>query len=202
MKGYKFVFLLTTVLGYSAMAQDSSAARGYRGGIKLNLLSPIYSTANVAVEVNTGKDYSLQLGLAYMNHTTFGTTDGLTKAIFITPELRYELMETRHGHAFIGLFTRYIDMEYTQSETWRGVKKKSTADYQSIGVGVIIGQKFVFKNKVAIEFFAGPVYSGILKGKNDFYNRASDDLIVDQDVPLTLLSKYGLRAGFTVGWLF
>jgi hypothetical protein len=137
-----------------------------------------------------------------MNHATYALSDGLTKAIFLTPEIRYELASTRGGYSFVSAFARYINMEYSQTEKSNGKSKRSVGEYQSVGLGVMIGQKFIYKNRVAFELFAGPVYSGLISSRNDFYNRASDDLIVDQDIPYALLRRYGLRAGFTVGWMF
>jgi hypothetical protein len=67
------------------------------------------------------------------------------------------------------------------------VTRKATSNYQSIGGGIVIGQKLMYKSRVAIELFAGPVYFGIINSKNDFFNKSDDDIIIDQDIPFALL---------------
>lgn len=196
------LFIVIAALQLSVKAQVTSDTTLRKNCIKINLLSPIVSAVNLAVEIQTKKDYSFQLGVVYMNHATYGTTDGVTKAFFVTPEFRYQIANTRGGYAFVGAFARYINMEYSQSERKLGTTLYSTARYESVGFGVLIGQKVIYRNRVAFEFFVGPVYSGIVSAKNDFFNRGSDDIIIDQDIPYTLLRRYGLRSGFTIGWMF
>jgi hypothetical protein len=203
MKHYLLAFASLFVLQLPLTAQQHTLSEQNRPFcLKINLLSPVMSTINLAFESSVGGDKSFQLGVAYMNHSTYGATDGLTQAFFVTPELRYELNQNRNGCSFIGAFVRYLHMDYTQTERYRFTQKMSTSSYDCLGLGIVLGQKFIFRNRVMIEMFAGPVYSGVLKGKNDFYNRSSSDIIVDEDIPHTLLKRYGVRAGLTVGWMF
>lgn len=199
MKHICFLSLILLLGSSPSLAQNEMIPRSC---IKLNMLSPVMSTLNLAFETQTAEDYSVQLGVAFMNHPTYANTDGLTRAVFLTPEFRYKLADTKQGYAFIGVFGRYINMKYEQSETHFLLTSKSTSQYESVGAGLIIGQKLVYKKRVALEFFGGPVYSGIVSSKNDFFNRGNKDITIDQDVPYTLLRRYGIRAGFTIGWLF
>lgn len=203
MKHYLILFIGVFVLLLPAKPQEVINNDDRKHCIKINLLSPVVSALNLAFETQIAKEYSFQLGAVYMNHPAYGTTDGVTKAFFITPEFRYELTNTRNGYAFIGVFTRYINMDYSRSEKHPGgVISRSSAKYESLGLGVLIGQKIIYRNKIVFEFFAGPVYAGLLSAKNDFYYRKQDEIILDQDIPDTLLRRYGIRAGFTIGWMF
>ncbi len=184
MKQYYFLIAAYFLLSPQLFAQNEAERKSC---IKLNMLSPVMSTLNIAIETQTADDYTVQLGFAYMNHPTYANTNGLTKAFFLTPELRYQLGETKNGYAFIGVFGRYNNMEYTESERKFLVTRKATSNYQSIGGGIVIGQKLMYKNRVAIELFAGPVYFGIINSKNDFFNKSDDDIIIDQDIPFALL---------------
>jgi hypothetical protein len=184
MKQYYFLIAAYFLLSPQLFAQNEAERKSC---IKLNMLSPVMSTLNIAIETQTADDYTVQLGFAYMNHPTYANTNGLTKAFFLTPELRYQLGETKNGYAFIGVFGRYNNMEYTESERKFLVTRKATSNYQSIGGGIVIGQKLMYKSRVAIELFAGPVYFGIINSKNDFFNKSDDDIIIDQDIPFALL---------------
>lgn len=199
MKKYLIVILLVVGALFSTLAQNEMMPKR---SIKLNMLSPVMSTLNLAFETQTADDYSIQFGVAFMNHPTYANTDGVTRALFLTPEFRYKLADTKQGYVFIGVFGRYINMKYEQSETHFLITSKSTSHYESVGGGIIVGQKLIYKNRVALEFFGGPVYSGIISSRNDFFNKADKDITIDQDIPYTLLRRYGVRAGFTVGWLF
>lgn len=202
MKHYLLTIASLFIIHLSVMAQQNAVTDERPFCIKINLLSPVMSTVNIALETSIGDDKSFQLGVAYMNHSTYGTTDGVTKAFFVTPEWRYELKQNRNGYSFIGAFARYIHMDYSQTDRYRSAQKMSTSSYDCLGLGIVLGQKFIYRNRVMIELFAGPVYSGILQGKNDFYNHSSSDILVDEDIPHTLLKRYGVRAGLTVGWMF
>lgn len=199
MKRPLVLIVVTIALYLHAGAQGISKDKERRHSLKINLLSPLASTLNLAFETQTAKDCSFQLGMAYMNHSTYDETDGLTNAFFVTPEFRFELTKTKGGYAFVGAFARYINMQYSRTER-RGAKH-STAQYESLGVGLLVGQRFVYRNVLAIEIFAGPVYSWLVAAENNFYNRGNTDIVLD-DIPYSLLKRYGLRAGVTLGWMF
>jgi hypothetical protein len=65
--------------------------------IKLNLLSPIFRTANVALEHGIGEKSSLQLGFFY---TGASVGDLVYRGIGITPEFRYHLTVTTQSQDF------------------------------------------------------------------------------------------------------
>ncbi|MES2558970.1 MAG: DUF3575 domain-containing protein [Bacteroidota bacterium] len=202
MKHYIVFFIALAMAQMEVTAQQQMGMKEHQHCIKINLLSPIMSTVNLAFETNIGSDKSFQLGFAFMDHSTYGTTDGVTKAYFLTPEFRYRLVEYKNGYSFIGAFGRYIHMQYSQTDKYRFDVKKSSSVYDCLGLGIILGQKFIYRDRVVIEMFAGPVYSGIVQSKNDFYNRAESDINLDEDIPHTLLKRYGVRAGLNVGWMF
>jgi small nuclear ribonucleoprotein (snRNP)-like protein len=152
------------------------------------------------------------LGAAYMNLESFADNDGITKALFVTPEMRYILDEDKNGYSFIGFFGRYIMMQYQQTDyynyyspltgLYQNDVQTATSKYHSIGAGIVFGYKYIFRNRICIELFGGPVYSGIIKSSNGFYNMKDEDLTIDQDIPHALLKRYSARAGITAGFLF
>jgi hypothetical protein len=58
----------------------------------------------------------------------------------------------------------------------------------------------VFKNRVVIDLFGGPVYS-ILVASNKTITKTGD-VVIGNGIPNTYVRGYGVRAGLTVGFLF
>jgi VanZ family protein len=143
----------------------------------------------------------------------------LTRGTTITPEYRFVLNGRGFSGVYIAPFARYMYYEYkrdltTQIDTGSygsfpnytsNIKSFTFKDselytYHSLGIGVIAGKQFVFKNRVLFDVFGGPVYS-ILMESNKSIN-STRDIVIGAGIPNTYIRGYGIRAGFSVGFLF
>ena len=202
--------------------------------IKLNLLSPIVSTLMLFYQQNFSTENSFQIGIGYMNFDGFGNTSNTynspyssstsanntnTKSFYFTPEYRYVFSGENMSGSFIAPFLRYSNMTYSADFTktyYDPITYQSTSitnpfsfNYQTIGIGICIGQQYIYKNKVSIEVYAGPVYnmlvaSTIPTGNPNYskYDFGSNPIEIDKKISNINIKNYGIRAGFTVGFLF
>jgi len=190
--------------------------------IKINLLSPIFSTLMLFYQHNTSEDNSFQIGVGYMNFDGFGNSgtsyygtnsasNTHTEAFYITPEYRYTFAGSFMEGSFIAPFLRYSNMTY--SADYYSSYPSTTADrfsfnYQTLGVGICVGQQYIYKNKVSIEVYAGPVYNMLISqttpsGANyNTYSFGSNPIEIDKSIPNINIKNYSIRGGFTVGFLF
>jgi len=166
---------------------------------------------------------------AFSSQNTYGLTNivksyvtvesQLTKGVTITPEYRFILNGRGFSGIYIAPFARYMYYEYNRDVTVLidtgtysslpntrsniksfSFKEKELYTYHSLGFGVIAGKQFVFKNRVLFDVFGGPVYS-ILMESNKSIN-STRDIVIGAGIPNTYIRGYGIRAGFSVGFLF
>jgi hypothetical protein len=196
---------------------------------KLNMLSPMYSTIMVFYQRNLQENNSLQLGFGYMDFNTLpgfltpgnsysgsnnNPQDEQTTAFFFTPEYRYMLIGDNMNGLFVAPFAKYTKMDYSFSSynyfPSGKFDMRHTFNYQSLGVGIIIGQQWVLRNKISLELFAGTVYNTLLSKKmsafptgfNVYGKSKWDQVETSQFISTANIRGYGIRAGFTVGFLF
>ena len=138
----------------------------------------------------------------------------LTKGFTIVPEYRFVLNGRGLSGVYIAPFARYMYYEYSREvvttidtstvySTRSRYVKYSTPElysYHSLGLGLIVGKQFVFKNRVVFDLFGGPAYS-ILLASNTTINKTGD-VVIGSGIPNTYIRGYGVRGGFTVGFLF
>lgn len=151
------------------------------------------------------------------NYTTVESQ--VTRGTTITPEYRFVLNGRGFSGIYIAPFARYMYYEYRRDVTTQidtgsygyypnynttirsfTFKNSELYTYHSLGLGVIAGKQFVFKNRVLVDIFGGPVYS-ILLASNRSINRTGD-VVIGSGIPNTYIRGYGIRAGFSVGFLF
>lgn len=169
------LLLLTLAPGLFAHAQV----------VKINILSPLFRTANIAYEQAISENGSLQLGFFY---TGVKLDNTLFRGFGITPEYRFYLSETAAPEGvYVAPFVRYQNFTLTEE----GADGKAT--YSSFGGGLILGKQWVFKDKITIDVFLGPAYySGNLKVESG----SEDDFSVD------VFDGFSLRTGITFGFKF
>jgi hypothetical protein len=190
--------------------------------ITLNLLSPIYGTIMVFYQHNLTSDNSYQVGTGFMSFDGFGSSNAdkpHTTAFFLTPEFRYTLAGDHMNGTYVCPFVKYTNMTYSREygHTYSGYYYPSTGaspsypsyafGYQTLGVGICLGQQTIFRNKISLEVFAGPVYNMLLDKTRPSYidPRFVDeisDVQVDESINKINIKGYGVRAGLTVGFLF
>jgi hypothetical protein len=188
--------------------------------LKINLLSPIVSSLMLFYEHSLNKESSLQLGMGYMDFYGFGSSNRdsyssssltsktnfneNTKGFFITPEYRYLISGEHMNGLFIAPFMKYTYMHYHEDYELQGSLPKTTHNdnyyYHSLGIGITIGQQIIYKNRVSIEIFGGPVYNMLL---NSSGNGGNDNKpTISESFSNQIIRGYGCRAGLTVGFLF
>ncbi|MFY7900937.1 MAG: DUF3575 domain-containing protein [Chitinophagaceae bacterium] len=152
--------------------------------IKVNLLSPLVRTGSVFYERKLGSSTTGQIGFFYTGYSS----DGLKLRGFgITPEFRYYASENKGAMNgfYVAPFVRY--QNYSLSES----NNKGTLN--TFGGGLLLGNQWVLKGGLNIDFFIGPSYTGgkikVTDGTDSF------------DLPFGI-NGFGLRSGLTIGIAF
>ncbi len=190
MKKQSLVFLSILMLGLSvftkAQAQDDP-----QNIIKINLFSPVVSTASLFYERALNENSSLQLGLFYTGASIDGTK---IRGFGITPEYRFYLSEKGNMQGFfVAPFVRYQNFQLT-TEIDEFNTEEDKATFNGIGGGLLIGGQWIFKKRISLDIWAGPSYTaGDIKLESD----SSED-----DFSTGLFSGFGARAGLTLGVAF
>jgi Protein of unknown function (DUF3575) len=167
----------------------SQAAFAQKSALKINLLSPVARTLNLAFEQTISENSSLQLGFYY---TGAKASDVKLRGYGITPEFRYYLSSTPAPAGFyIAPFLRYSS--YTLSAP-DGNGQTDEATLSNFGGGLVVGKQWLFKERVTLDMFIGPRYlSGDVKVKAG----SSQD-----SFSTGLFNGFGLRGGITLGVAF
>lgn len=182
MKNMKLLAVLFFVAAaHVAMAQPKTA-------IKINLLSPVARTFNIAFERAVNDNGSFQLGFYY---TGLKVEDVKFSGFGLTPEYRFYLSQTPAPNGFyVAPFLRYTNYNLTADDT------TDKATFTSFGGGVVVGRQWVFKERVTFDLFIGPKYqSRDLKVTNTSGN-------ADETFDINYLNSFGIRGGITLGIAF
>lgn len=204
----------TGALNRSLFKRKPGARSDYFGNkfrsnvIKINLLSPVYSNLSLFLQHAYAEDKSLQIGISYMSFSgIFGTESNdpwneneRTRMFVITPEYRYNLTGMFLEGMYVGTFTRYAQMTYDFDNADVFGTKHYTYNYKMLGLGVTLGMQLLYRNRVSIEGFIGPVYTILLNETNTGYGNST--LNISESIPILFVRGYGLRAGMTVGYAF
>lgn len=184
-----------------------------RNSIKFNLLSPFYSNLSVASQHMIDDEKSFQITASYMDFGgIFGGSDEsydkdnqATKMVSFAPEFRYNLNGKYLSGVYFGAFFRYYFMNYTYDSIDRGsyyysspinvIPKSYT--YQVLGIGLVFGSQTIYKRKILLDTFIGPIYNIMLASSQTI--KSNSDLQVHDDIPNLFLRGYGIRAGIFVG---
>ncbi len=153
--------------------------------VKINILSPLFRTANIAYEQAISDNGSVQLGFFY---TGVKLDNTLFRGYGITPEYRFYLSETSAPEGvYVAPFVRYQNFTLTEENA------DGKATYSSFGGGLALGKQWIFKEKITLDVFLGPAYySGKLKVD-------SGD---PQDFEVGVFDGFSLRTGITFGFKF
>ncbi len=181
MKKLLLVALLLPAIMF-IQAQDN----GPQNAIKLNPLSLVFATGNIAYERAVSENSSFQLGVFYSNASISGLK---YSGLGITPE--YRIYFAGNKHAMNGVygapFVRYQSFTLTDKDT------DGEAKFSSFGGGAVIGWEKAWSSGFVLDIFAGPQFnSGKVKektGPGDFDVAGSID-------------GFGLRTGITLGFAF
>lgn len=181
----KKLFLAAALLvtATAMKAQDAGA----QNAIKINPLSLIFATGNVAYERAVSPNSSVQLGIFYSGVSISGLK---YSGLGITPEYRMYFAGNKQAMngVYVGPFVRY------QSFTLKDKNDdNSEAKYTSFGGGAVIGWEKTWSSGFVLDLFVGPQYnSGKVKEKsgNETFDVAGS------------IDGFGLRTGVTIGFSF
>lgn len=175
---------LLAVLFFVAAATVATAQP--KTAIKVNLLSPVVRTFNIAFERAISENGSLQLGFYY----TGAKVDEVKFSGFgLTPEYRIYLSQSPAPNGFyVAPFLRYTNYKLTAEST------TDEATFTSFGGGVLVGRQWVFKERVTFDLFIGPKY----QSRDLKVTSGSDSETFD----LNFLNAFGIRGGLTLGVAF
>lgn len=171
------------VAATSLKAQD---AGNPQNAIKLNPLSLVFATGNIAYERAVSENSSFQLGVFYSGVSISGLK---YTGLGITPEYRFYVAGNKQvmNGVYVGPFVRY------QSFSLKDKESNDEAKFTSFGGGAVIGWEKTWSSGFVLDLFAGPSYnSGKVKdksGNGDFDVAGSID-------------GFGLRTGITIGFSF
>ncbi len=172
------------ILTAFVMLACMSFAKAQNTVVKGNLLSPLVRTGSFFVEQKLNDNSSIQLGLLY---TGAKINDTKIRGFGITPEYRFYLSESAAPEGFfVAPYARYLNYDLTNDD-------RTKANMQSFGAGLIIGQQYIFKERVSFEWFFGPAYTN---ADLDVKSGVENDFDTDN------WDGFTLRAGLTVGIAF
>jgi hypothetical protein len=190
MRNY-FISLFALALFSLSFVSKTQAQDDPQNIIKINILSPIASTASLFYERGLNETSSLQLGLFY---TGASVEDTKIRGFGITPEFRYYLSEKGNMQGFfVAPFLRYQNFQLTD-EASNTNNEENKATFNSIGGGLLIGGQWIFKKRISLDLWGGPSYSG--------GNLKVDGDGTEDDFSTGLFNGFGLRAGVTLGVAF
>lgn len=171
-------FLLVTL---AASAQTTN-----KNALKMNPLSLLVKTGNIAYERAVAPKTSVQLGGFY---SVVGLNDFKYAGWGVTPEVRFYLgkrSEVLNG-AYVAPFARY------QSFAIRDEEQKTEGSFTTQGGGVVVGWQRNWSSGFTLDLFAGPSASKI-----SFKDNAGTDHF---EVSGSMKGA-GLRTGITLGFSF
>lgn len=193
---------------------------------KINLLSPFYGTLNLSYQHVLNRNSSLQLTATYMDFDFYGGTtnpvDSLhggsdlvksqrAQGFTIVPEYRFVINGRGLSGIYLAPFIRYAYYEYSQVAIMdtsyyssqlgyvvtSSYLKPDFYAYHTIAFGGIIGKQLLFKNKVCLDLFCGPVLSILVSSNKQIKFPA--DVVMGPGIPGAYLKGYGIRAGIAIG---
>ncbi|MCX7636308.1 MAG: DUF3575 domain-containing protein [Cyclobacteriaceae bacterium] len=172
----KFIILLSGLLLVTTLKAQV---------LKLNILSPIFKTANLSYEHAISKNGSIQIGFFYTGYKADVTK---FNGFGITPEYRFYLSETEAPEGvYAAPFVRY------QSFTVENTDTSGTGKFSAIGGGLILGKQWIFKEKIALDAFLGPAY---------YSGKVEADSGDESDFDVGFFDGFGLRFGVCFGVKF
>jgi hypothetical protein len=184
MKNVKFLAVVFFVAAATvAIAQPKTA-------VKINLLSPIARTFNIALERAITEDGSLQIGFYYSGYKFPGDGGVKMSGFGITPEYRWYLSETPAPNGFyVAPFIRYASLTLSTDDG-----SNDEATMTTFGGGLVVGRQWVFKERVTLDLFIGPKYQ-----TRDLKVKSGSD---SEKFDLNFFNPFGIRGGVTLGIAF
>jgi hypothetical protein len=175
------IILVAFVITVPALAQDQPTVAPEKNVFKMNTLSLILGTGSIFYEHRFSDLTSGQLGLAYMGARI---SDTKFRGFIITPEVRLYPKKNAIDGFYVAPYLRYQNYSLES-----GVDKGTLS---SFGGGFLVGRQWIKKSGFTMDLFFGGHY-GSTSVKVD---SGTDSFNTD------LISGFGVRAGFALGFAF
>jgi hypothetical protein len=175
-----------TAAAFLLFAWAAGAQTSGKNALKMNPISLLVKTGNVAYERAVSPKTSVQLGAFYSG---VGLNDFKYAGWGVTPEVRFYLgaKSAALNGAYVAPFARY------QNFAIRDEELKTEGSFSTLGGGAIVGWQRTFSSGFTLDLFAGPSMSKIR-----FKDAADED---DFEVSGSM-KGVGLRTGITLGFSF
>ena len=175
------ILFLAIILTCPSFSQDKTLVTSEKNVLKINSLSLFLGIGSIFYEHKLSDEISGQLGIAYVG---LKFQDTRFTGIILTPEVRIYPRKNAIDGFYIAPYLRY--QNYTlQSGTDRG-------SLSSIGGGVLFGREWITKSGFTMDLFFGGHYGNsnikVDTGTNNFNTN--------------LITGFGIRAGFAIGFAF
>jgi hypothetical protein len=178
----KILFLAAIV----TIASGLKAQESRSNALKLNPLSLIFSTGNVAYEKAISSSTTAQLGAFYSGVSLGGIK---YSGWGVTPEVRFYFGGKAMNGGYVAPFARYQNFTLKDKST----DPVETESFTSIGGGALLGWEKTWHSGFVLDLFAGPSYnSGKFK---------SSDGNPEFDIKGGI-NGFGVRTGITLGFAF
>jgi hypothetical protein len=201
-----------------------------KNALKINALSLIYSTLNLSYQHVVNNTSSVNITASYMDFDSYGSIhnplDSInggsslvesqrTQGFAITPEYRFVTNGKGLSGRYVAPFLKYSYYEYAQVAIMDSTYYNSQVGYHvttstfkpdlyvyhTLAFGCVFGKQFLFKNRVAIDIFGGPVLS-VLASSNKKNIASTQDVVIGPGIPNAYIKGLGIRAGITVGFIY
>jgi Protein of unknown function (DUF3575) len=201
--------MLFCCLGFSQNnSQDTTQKSFHRKYIaKLDLLAPAARTFQLQLERTYNKSNSLCLGLLYSDQTEAITNAAFLYRFAATLENRYYLSKMASPKGFyLSTFVRYQWMRtddwvynylYDATGNYIYINQYVTRKLNTFGLGINLGYQAVFKDRIALDVYLGPVYNTGDKRVN--LNNPYEYRPNESFKPYV---GYFVRAGLAIGYCF
>lgn len=175
--------------------------------LKINLLSPLFLTLNLAHEIKLSPTKGLQQVLGY---TYFYTDEGYGKitdfkGLYYTLDVRfYRNNKVAWNGMYLNPFARYnyINHKYYITDTTTNITKNYQEKLQGLSLGFAWGKQKIYRNKFLIDYSIG-VYASLPINRYQSEGTPSEipvETIVFYNSPF--IEGLGIRPVLRFGYLF
>ena len=180
--------------------------------LKANLISPFFNILTLFYNRYLTDETALQFGFSLMSDFKVNNSDErVLNCQAITAEYRYLLVGNHANGTYIQPFTRFVNANASvsfqkgyydnNSNQWVSKKINYNESCLSAGVGFLLGVQNTVKNKLLFDIYAGPVYAIQINPSTSRPSEISESSSRGSLQDL-IVKGYGIRAGFSVGFLF
>jgi hypothetical protein len=174
---------LAVILTLSSFAQEKTkAVKTEKNTLKLNTLALFAITPTVFYERKISDLISAQLGVGYVGAKYSSTK---LSGLILTPELRIYPKKAAIDGMYVAPYLRYAN--------WTLENSPAKATLTRMGGGLLLGRQWVTNSGFTMGLFFGGQYTG---------SKLKVSAGTDSDFNSKLLSGFGVRVGFSLGFAF